>query len=64
MNDITYHGKPIDTLTIDELRAALADSLRYARALAELHQTHIQMLRNVVKIADDQQQRLFLEYAR
>ena len=60
---VCYRGKPIDDMTIDELRAALVESLRYARALMELHQAHTQMLRNVVKIADDQQQRLFLEYA-
>lgn len=64
MSDLTYRGKPIDEMTVDELRAALADSLRYARALMELHQSHIQTLRNVVKIADDQSQRLFLEFAK
>ena len=66
MNEDTlrYRGKPIDAMTIDELRAALVECVRYAQATAQAHQAHITMLRTLIHRDDDQQQRLFMEFAK
>ena len=61
---IMYRGKPIDAMTIEELRAALADMMRAGRENAEMHQQHIAMLRNLLQMDTEQQRRLFLEHAR
>ena len=60
----SYGGRLIDAMTIDELRAALMESWRHGRALMELHEAHIKMLRNLIQRDDNEQRRLFMEYAK
>lgn len=60
---IRYRGKLIDEMTVDELRAALAECIRYAQATTQMHQEHITMLQNMISIDRDKQTHLFMEYA-
>ena len=61
---IRYRGKPVDEMTIEELRIALSECIRYVQEIARMHQEHMQMLRSLAHIDDDRQQRLFVEHSR
>lgn len=57
--EISYRGKLIQELSIDELRAALAECISYARATAEMHEQHIATLRNLIAKDEHDAEQLF-----
>lgn len=54
-----YCGRPIADMSIEELRVALVDSMRYARSQAEMYHELITTLRGVLDMDAQRQQKLF-----